>query len=847
MILRTKLHIPHAHSAMVERPALMQSLDQGKKTRLTMITAPAGYGKTTALTEWLKNCDMLVAWVSLDKSDNDFTEFWNYIFTAINDAYIKIGADAWPQMDHFQASLFEPMVTALINRLESLPCELVLILDDFHVIDLPSINNSMSYLLELLPPHIHLYIASRSELSFPTARLRARNQVHLVNVQDLRFELDEAVSYFQNCMGLPLSTDDISRLNFHTEGWISGLHLAALALKRNGKHFDFIHQFGGQQRDIAAYLLEEVFQQQSDQLQTFLLNTSILNRMNSSLCEAVTGLNDCQERLELLEQQNLFIVPLDEQRNWYRYHHLFADFLQRLLQKHPKKWAEAHENAARWLELHGFDEEAVECFIAGNYYSDAVRLIEKLLPTLLRSKWTVLHRWVTVIPEESIRERPMIEICYISVLISFGEWELAKTRAQQVEMKLQGMKDVLTDAEWRRAFGNLYWGFAMIAYTQRDLERAVDCLDVIEQYIPEGSFLQALGGNAAIGSKYDDMLAHINDLRLAETFIKRWVKTWEHKKGYRFGGYFYVSYSELMYEWNRLEEAEVYAERVLNGVEQLSRNQVRAAGIASRIQYFKGHPDIAYALLEEVKSKIDSPDYSTFMMRIGARKANLWLQQDCTEQLTDWLQTCGMSYKDKIPHYHLAEYLTLARALAHCAQVDKAKYLLEKLYRHACKEDQLIHKVRVLIVQSITLHRAGNEQDALLKLEEALYLAEPQGYIRSFIDQGSEMADLLSRYLNLRNQKHIRQSLPVSLLYVGKLLLLLNVNIQGNLSHSSILTEKETEILRLIEKGLSNKQIAECTHVTIGTVKTHIKNMYKKLNVNSRLKALQRGKELNLL
>ncbi|WCK54264.1 hypothetical protein PP175_23740 [Aneurinibacillus sp. Ricciae_BoGa-3] len=441
-------------------------------------------------------------------------------------------------------------------------------------------------------------------------------------------------------------------------------------------------------------------------------------------------------------------------------------------------------------------EEAVDHFIVGNYYVEAVGLIEKLLPTMVQANWAVLHRWIAVLPEACISEKPMIEIYYISVLIGFGEWELAKMRAEQVGIRLAGMKHTLTDEDWGKAIGNLYWGYAMIAYTQRDLQRAIDCLDIIEQHMPEGSYLQTLGGNAAVGSKYDDMIAHINDLHLAESFIKRWVKTWENKKNYRFGGYFYVAYSELLYEWNLLEEAELYAERVLQqkDMQQLSRNLVRAVAVASRIQYITGCPDMAHEMLEQVKSKINSPDYLIFSMRIEALKANLWIRQGSNDDLAHWLQTCGFSYKDDIPLYHVGEYMTLARTLAHCGHLVECEYLLERLHRLVSREDRLRDRIRVLIGQCIMLYLGGREQIALIKLEEALYLAEPHGYIRSFIDEGESMANMLTRYLNLRQLKHIRSSFPVSLAYVGKLLLLMNVSVKGNVTSTSLLTEQETKI-----------------------------------------------------
>lgn len=843
MILSTKLHIPYVRSTLVRRPSLMHNLNKGMKAKLTLVMAPAGYGKTTALSEWVSQSDTLNVWISLDNQDNDFARFWSYVIAAIEKVKPDIGKCLRPILSNHQSTPFDPFITALLNELNSLSGELVLIIDDFHLIELSAIHSSLARLLEYLPPHIHVFIASRSDLSLPTARLLARGELHRIIAQDLRFQLDEGIQFFQECMDLALSKDEVSLLVKHTEGWISGLQLLGLSLKRSEDHTDFIHKFSGQHRDISNFLLEEVFQRQSEEVRAFLLRTSILSRMNSSLCQAVTGQISCQERLEMLEQLNLFIFPLDEQRDWYRYHHLFSDFLQQYFrQKHPEQWARAHADAAHWLKSQESEEEAVEHFLAGHHYSEAVQLIEKILPGLMQLKRNVLHRWLTVLPESCFAEKPIIDIFYVAVLISVGELTVAESR-------LRAIMDKLADNEWKPLAGTVYMFCANIAFIQKEIWRASEYLEKFEQQMPEGSYFQILGGNTAHGTEYDNMLAFINDLHLADSFILRWIKAWENKKSYPFLGYFYVSYSELMYEWNRLEEAESYAQRAVErkDMQPFARILVHAAINASRVQQARGHSDQAFELLDQVKTKIDSPDYFVFMKKIETQKTCLSLLQGSADRAADWLKTCGLKHTDEIPLYRLSEYLCLARALAACGQSAEANLLLEYLYRLVSNEDRLRDRIRVLILHSMTLYRNGNEQAAVLKLATALRLAEPEGYIRSFVDEGEVMADLLFRYLHMRQNSFIRESESVSLLYVKKLLQGLTGNVQGCRFLSPLLTEQERNILRLIEKGMSNKQIADKIHVTNGTVKTHIKNLYRKLDVSSRLQALKRGKELNLL
>jgi LuxR family transcriptional regulator, maltose regulon positive regulatory protein len=359
---------------------------------------------------------------------------------------------------------------ALLNELNRLSSELVIILDDYHFIEFSAIHRSLIYLLEHLPSHIHLYIASRTDLAIPTARLLAKGELHRIVMQDLRFQLDEGLVFFRDTTDLLLTKEQVTQLFHQTEGWISGLQLAAISLKRSDNIADSIHQFSGQQHHISDYLLEEVLHHQSEQMRAFLLETSILSRMNRSLCQAVTGQMNSQEQLERLEQLNLFIISLDDQRNWYRYHHLFSDFLQRILSRtDPEKWVQAHIHAAFWLENHGFDEEAVEHFLEGKQYADAVRLIEKNFLTLMQSKSVALNRWVSVLPENSFAEKPMIEMFNISVLLGVGEWEAAFRRVEQAKIWFQALQGKLTVVEWNQVMGNIYFFCAVTSYLQKDL------------------------------------------------------------------------------------------------------------------------------------------------------------------------------------------------------------------------------------------------------------------------------------------------------------------------------------------------------------------------------------------
>ncbi|KQX51150.1 LuxR C-terminal-related transcriptional regulator [Paenibacillus sp. Root444D2] len=847
MIVSTKLHIPHIRNALVSRPRLMHKLNEGMDAKVTLVSAQAGYGKTTALSQWAKLCSALVAWVSLDKQDNDWIQFWSYVTASIQERVPGFGKAVSSLLENGPSESSETVIKALLNELNRFTNKMVIILDDYHVIELPAIHDSLVYLLNYLPPHIHLYIASRTDLAIPTARLLAKGDLHRIVIQDLRFQLDEGLVFFRDTTDLLLTKEQVTELFRQTEGWISGLQLAAISLKRSNNIAKSIHQFSGQQHHISHYLLEEVLQHQSESMRDFLLETSILSRMNRSLCEAVTGKMNCQVQLERLEKLNLFVIPLDDQRNWYRYHHLLSDFLQQQLSRtYPDKWKQSHINAANWLENHGFEEEAVEHYLEGKQYANAVHLIEKNLQTLVQSKSVALIRWVSVLPENSFAEKPMIEMFYISVLLGVGQWEAAFRRVEQARIRFQALQEKLSDVEWNRTMGNIYFFCAVMSYLQKDLVRTSEYFELVERYIPEGSFFQTMGRNRYQGyDAFDDHLAFINDLHAAHAFLLKWIKTWEHKKEYPFIGFLYASYGKLLYEWNRLDEAELFIKQAQGrkDMQPFARILIQIAISASRIQQAKGNSNRASDLLEQLKLQINSPDYDLLMLKIEAEQACLSLQQGSTQDAFDWMQGCGLAHTDEVSMNRLTEHLALARVLSACERTHEALHLLERLNLLLSKEDRLRDRIKVLILQSVMLQRLGRDEAAIVPLEIALLLGEPEGYIRSFIDEGPIMAKLLSVYLKGQQSSRLRNTSGVSFAYVKQLLQAFHVTPE-ELSLKETLTEQEMRILQLIGNGFSNKEIAHQLNISGETVKSHIKNVYRKLKVNNRVQALQRAKEV---
>ncbi|MEK0315017.1 LuxR C-terminal-related transcriptional regulator [Cohnella sp. 56] len=836
--MSTKLHVPQTRREdLVERAAITELLTRGLTRKLTSIAAPGGYGKTTAVSQWLQQSAVPAVWISLGSQDNDLIEFWSYTIAAVDSKHPQFAAAVTPYLPSLKSGAFEPFISAMIRELDSRADELVIVWDDYHTIDLAPIHASVAYFLAYLPARVHLYITSRADMPFPTARLQTTGQLVKITIQELRFQLVEGVRYFQECMGLPLSGEKIAVLVDRTEGWISGLYLAAISLQRSGNYADFIRAFSGEHRNISDYLFQEVFSLQPSEIQSFLLETSIVDRMNGPLCEAITGQANCQELLETLEQHHLFIVSLDDRREWYRYHHLFSEFLRRLYrQKYAGQPAELHVKAARWLEAHGFLEEAVEQLFMDKRYLEASDLIEAHLQDF-RVKRGVLYRWLRELPEACLAEKPGIQFLYVKVMVEAGQMELAQARLRHMESKL-------SDPAWEAYVGNVLYLSSAVAFYRKDIRRLDEYMEMFDRHMPEGSYIQMIEGNS-YSINFDTQLSFINDLHEAERYFSKWVKRWETRENYPFVGFYYVTYSLLLYEQNRLEEAEMYAERALQTkcIQPYGLILFGAAAVAVRIYQARGASASAFELLERLKSKIHSPDKSIFIRKIEAEKAYLSLVNGSFDE--GWLQACGIQYTDTAPFASIREYLHLARACMECGRESDALQLLEQMYGFVAEEDRTWDKVKVTILQSLALDLIGDRANAVMKLEEALRLAEPGRYTRSFLDEGAKMAELLREYTGHRPVN--ANLMSASMRYARELLLLMANPANETASAGALITKQELKILRMIDMGLSNKQIAEQLEITAETVKSHLKSMYRKLQVNSREQALEQGKQFKWL
>jgi len=444
-LLETKLFVPRARRGLVARPRLSERLDRGGASKLMLVSAPAGFGKTTLLAEWLAEwldvgpaaptSQWSAAWLSLDKGDNDPASFWTYVIAALRTVAPGVGANALTLLQEPQPLPITTVLTMLLNDLGAIASDLLLVLDDYHVIDAREVQDGMEFLLDHLPPQLHLVIASRADPALPLARLRGRGELVEVRAADLRFTPDEAAAYLNEVMGLVLTARDVAALEARTEGWIAALQLAALSMQGRDDIAGFIAGFAGDDRYIVDYLAEEVLQRQPDHVRSFLLQTSILDRLSGSLCDAVTGQDGGRAMLEALDRGNLFLVPLDDRRQWYRYHHLFADVLRaRLLDEQPKRVDELHTRASDWYERNGDRHEAIGHAMAGEDFERAANLVELTIPAMRRSRQeATLRRWLEALPDELVRVRPVLSVGYAGVLMVRGEVEGVEARLLDAE------------------------------------------------------------------------------------------------------------------------------------------------------------------------------------------------------------------------------------------------------------------------------------------------------------------------------------------------------------------------------------------------------------------------------
>lgn len=882
-ILTIKLFAPLPRPNLVHRAELIERLNAGLHRRLTLISAPAGFGKTTLVSDWIAGCARPAAWLSLDERDNDPPRFLMYLIAAVQRIAGHVGAGMLQALQSPQPPPPDTVLMLLLNDIATLSHPFVLVLDDYHVIESPAVDQALTLLLEHLPPPMHLVIATREDPPLPLARFRARDQVTELRAADLRFTRSEVATFLTEMMGLRLSADHIAALDARTEGWIAGLQLAAISLQGHHDVARFIQSFTGSHRFLVDYLVEEVLHRQPPMIQTFLLRTSILDRLCAPLCDAVLLDHSASGRatLQYLEQANLFVVPLDDERRWYRYHHLFAELLrQRLHQRATAPGADAepdvaelHRRASHWYEDHGMLLDAFRHAAAANDIVRAERLIEgNRIPLHFRGAVTAILDWLGSLPATVLNARPSLWWRYASLLLVVGQTTGVDEKLQAAEAALRG---TVEDEQTRLLVGRIATARSVLALTRYQVDSMLAESSRALEYLPHNprsslrataywtrgaAFLlqgdraaarealyEAITLSQAAGDTFTSILATVGlgQVQEADTHLAHAAETYRRvltlagDQPLQIIGEAHLGLARVLYEWNDLGAAEEHARLGLHLVRQydqvIDRSIIGEVCLA-HVKLAQGDVAGAAALLEQTSRSTFRQGFVHRIPEVVAARVVVLLRQG---QL---LAAAQLAQTHRLP---------LSQARVHLAQGDPTAALavLLPLHQHITARGWEDERLKVLVVEALSQRAHGDTERALHLLHDALVLAEPNGFVRVFADEGAPMGLLLS-------EGAAHGMMPD---YVATLLGVIEAEAQHQSNRSSLsvaappqpaiepLSQRELEILRLIAQGLSNREIGARLVLALDTVKGHNRNIFGKLQVQRRTEAVARARELGLL
>ncbi len=879
-LLATKLYIPPPRPKIVPRPRLIERLNAGcaQGCRLTLISAPAGFGKTTLVSEWIASCGMPVAWLSLDEGDNDPARFISYLVKALQTIRAGIGEGLLAALQSPQPLQIETILTTLLNEISTIPENFLLVLDDYHSIDSQPVDQSLAFLIEHQPPQMHLLIATREDPDLPLARLRARGQLTELRLADLRFTSAEAAEFLNQRMGLNLSAEDVTALETRTEGWIAGLQLAAISMQAHQDAAGFIQSFTGSHRFVMDYLLEEVLHQQPERFQAFLLRTSILDRMCGPLCDAV--LLDpsipSQATLEYLERANLFIVPQDNERRWYRYHQLFGDLLRKRLGQSltPAGIAELHIHASQWYENNDLMLEAFKHAAAANDVDRAGRLMESTkMPIHLRGTATAILDWLESLSKTVLDVRPTLWWMQAAMLLVIGQVTGVEEKLQATEaaLALAALPGAGLDETTRDLIGRIAAARANVAQAQAQIEtilvqgqRALEYLhpdNLAERsmavrsmgfaYYIQGdlteaarAYTEAYSLAQACGDEIDSTLASIrlgqvqeaqNQLHQSAETYHRVLPLIDVYSPYN-ASVAYLGLARIYYEWNDLDAAEKFGEKSLQLARQYDQvidRLVLSEVFLANLKLARGDAAAAMDKILQAEQTSRLKNYTYRLSDIAYTRARIHLFQGNVDEAAQLVR------QNVIP-------LMQARVLIAQGNPSEALAVVEPQRQQAEAKKMAGRLLLVMAVQSVVLFAQGEKVHAVQVLTEALALAEPGGYIRLFVDEGDVMAELLSA----------AAAQGIRLDYVNKLLAVFKgemkeerpaAPVPGSSFLIESLSQRELEILKLIAQGLSNREIGERLFLALDTIKGHNRKIFDKLQVQSRTEAIARARELGLL
>jgi len=906
-ILATKLYIPAQRLQAVLRPRLIEKLNKGLPHKLTVISAPAGFGKTTLVSEWIASCGRPVAWLSLDEADHDPIRFLIYLISALQKITPNLGEEVLQALQSLQPPPIETILTTLLNEINTIQDNFIIVLDDYHMIDSNAVDHALTFIVEHQPQQMHLIITTREDPNLPLARLRVRNQLTEIRAEDLRFSPTEATEFLSQVMDLNLSSEEIATLETRTEGWIAGLQLAALSMQGHQDIPGFIQAFAGDHRYIVDYLVEEVLKRQPELTRNFLLQSAILDRFNGSLCDAVTSQKGGKVRLEALERGNFFLIPMDDKHHWYRYHHLFADvLLMHLMTEQPDQIPTLHQRASAWYEQEGFSADAICHAFAAEDFERAANLVELAAPVMRKTRQeATLLGCLKALPEGLFLARPVLSIEYVGALLSNGESKGVEVQMRNAERWLENLNEgherpkdmiVMNEEEFQRLPGLIAMYRAAIALSRGDVVETMKYASEVlvlaqeDDYFMRGAASSMLGlahwtrGDLESAYRiYSNGMAYLRqngyisdviggfvtlaDIQITQGHLIEAKKSYEHglqlatKPGaptLRGAADMFVGLSEIYRERNDLHSAlqQLLKSKQLGDLNGLPKNPYRSRVAMARLREIQGNLSEALDLLEEAE-KFYLSDFSPNVHPIQALKVRIWIKQGEIEKAFVWAQERNLSATEDVSYLREFEQITFARILLYQYQhertiqfLQEALEMLNRLLRAADEGGRRGSVIEILILLSIVHQLRGEIPAAHTSLVRALKMAEPEGYMRVFLDEGSSLEKLI-------REVNKRRILPD---YTRKLISAFETDqqsidnkfapVSGSQKSSSLvepLSQRELDILRLLKTDLSGPEIAQEFVIALSTVRTHSKSIYSKLNVNNRQGAVKRAIELGLI
>lgn len=899
-LISTKLFIPKVRRHVVTRPRLLDRLRLGAEARLTLVSAPAGFGKTTLLAEWLGGMEedhRRIAWVSLDAADSDPASFWTYVVSALQTAVPGVGPSAMELIAPSDVST-ESVLTMVLNDLAMAPADVWLVLDDYHLVDSREVAKGMVFLLDHLPPHVHVMISTRADPELPLPRWRVRGELVELRAAELRFTSEEATAYLNDVAGLDLSAVDVETLEQRTEGWVAALQLAALSLQGRKDVAGFIAGFAGIDRYIVDYLVEEVLEHQPDPVRNFLLLTSVLDRFNGPLCDAVTGRGDGTAMLTSLERANLFIVPLDDRREWYRYHHLFADVLRaRLLNEQTGLMPLLHQRASAWYEHKDLTEEAVRHALEAQDYNRAAHLVELAVPTIRRNRQeAILFGWLKALPADAVRNSPVLSVFYGFMLMVAGDLHGVEQRFEDAERAMaavpsgaappwavteelltlpatiavyraslaQARGDAAGTSEHARhalalagpgdhlARGAAAGFLGLAAWANGELSSALHTFtQAVASLRASGNLIDALSSTVVLGDMWlvagrpgTARRLYQDALQLAEA---------QGEPVARATAELYVGLGDIDREAGDLAAAARHLTTASKFFERAPMTESRYRWLVAKalIARAEGSLDEATDLLDQAEQTY-RPGFFPEVQPIGAMRARIWIVQGKTSEAAEWARARGVAVTDEVSYLSEFDHLTLVRLLfaqnrehpdrGASGQVDR---LLERLLESAETSGRAGSMVEIRMLQALSQAVQGHRAQARGMLGRAFAEApEPAGYAGLFIAEGAPMMELLRDAAG----HGIAEDHPQRLLDLAAPPKA-QAPVPGYRLTSSAeekLSRRELQVLRLLDSELSGPEIAQALFISPNTLRTHTKHIFTKLAVTTRQAAVRQARDRGL-